>query len=185
MPEPEDKDLLQRLKEGQEQAFVEIYHLYHKRLFSFAIKYLKSRELAQDAVQAAFIKLWENRQKIESSVRGFLFTTARNHILNMIRNDHLRILKKVQLEQQKVMPRNETEEVILYSEYQRILNEGLAELPPGKREIFELKTTGGLTNPEIAEKLGISINTVKSQFYEASRFIREYLARHANIRHGS
>lgn len=143
MPEPEDKDLLQRLKEGQEQAFVEIYHLYHKRLFSFAIKYLKSRELAQDAVQAAFIKLWENRQKIESSVRGFLFTTARNHILNMIRNDHRRILKKVQLEQQKVMPRNETEEVILYSEYQRILNEGLAELPPGKREIFELKTSGG------------------------------------------
>ena len=182
MPENEENISLRQLKLDDERAYEEIYFLYHKRLYSFAFKYLKSRELAEDAVHDTFIKLWDNRQNIQTSIRGFLFTTARNHVMNMIRNHKRKVLKHIQLEQQKTPHRNKTEEVILYSEYQKILARGLDELPEGKKNIFKLKTAQGLTNPEIAAKLGISIHTVKSQYYQASQFIRKYLNKHAGIR---
>jgi len=182
MPEKEEKIAIQRLRAGDELIYREFYHRYNKRLYSFAIQYLKSRELAEDAVQDTFIKLWEHRRDITSSVKGFLFTSTRNHVMNMIRNNKRRTLNKIQLEQENKRPINRTEEVILYSEYQMILARGLEELPAGKREIFELKTVQGLSNDEIASQLEITINTVKSQYYQASKFVKEYLQVHADIR---
>jgi RNA polymerase sigma-70 factor (family 1) len=181
MPDNNEILLLQQLKAGSEQAYEAFYEIYHKRLYSFAFKYLKSRELSEDAVHDTFIKLWENRTSITSSVKAFLFTTARNHVLNMIRNQKRKVVKHVQLEQRKTVSANRTEEVVLYSEYQKILLQGLNELPEGKREIFQLKSVQGMTNREIAENLDISIHTVKSQYYQASKFIKEYLDKHAGI----
>lgn len=173
---------IQQLKSGDEQAYEKIYLFYHKRLYSFAFKYLKSKELAEDAVHDTFIKLWEHRQNITTSIKGFLFTSVRNHVMNMIRNNRKKVLKHIQLENQKTPRLNKTDEKILYSEYQKILARGLNELPDGKKEIFKLKSVQGLTNQEIADKLDISIHTVKSQYYQASKFIREYLDKHADIR---
>jgi RNA polymerase sigma-70 factor (ECF subfamily) len=61
------------------------------------------------------------------------------------------------------------------------LASGLKKLPDGKREIFNLKTVQKLSNQEIADRLNISIHTVKSQYYHASKFIKEYLDKHADI----
>lgn len=176
--------LLQRLKAGSEEAYETIYQLYHKRLFSFSLKYLKSRELSEDAVHDTFIKLWENRLSIHSSLKAFLFTSARNHVLNMVRNRKRKIVKQIQLEKRTPDATNRTEEVILYSEYQHIYRRGLEQLPEGKREIFRLKTEQQLTNREIATMLDITIHTVKSQYYEATKFIKEYLDVHAGIHPG-
>lgn len=179
-----DKDtdqILIQLRLGDEQAYEKIYHLYHERLYCFAYTYLKSRELSEDAVQDAFIKLWENRSSISSNIKAFLFTTTRNHVLNMIRNQKRTVLKSVKYEQQKSSRSNQPEYIVLYSQYQDILDKGLNQLPEGKREIFNMKSDLGLTNNEIANELGITIHTVKSQYYQASKFIREYLSRHAEI----
>ncbi len=184
MPEKEENIDVRRLRDGDVQAFRKFYHRYNKRLYSFAFQYLKSRELAEDAVQDTFIKLWEHRRQIHSNVKGFLFTSIRNHTLNMIRNNKKRILKKIRLEQQKKQPVNSTEEVILNSEYQKILKRAVDELPPGKREIFELKTVQGLSNEEISFELHVTIHTVKSQYYQASKFIKKYLEKHADIKAG-
>lgn len=181
MPEFDDNILLAQLKSGSDQAYEIIYHRYHKRLYSFVYKYLKSRELSEDAVHDVFIKLWDNRLSITSNMKGFLFSSAKNHVLNMIRNNKRKVLKHVQMEQQKSTSSNRTEEIILYSEYRRILLEGLQELPSGKRAVFEMKSESEMSNSEIAEKMGITENTVKSQYYQASKFIKQYLSDHAGI----
>lgn len=181
MSEKEEKRILRRLKLGDNGVFEELYLRYHKRLYGLAFKYLKSRELAEDAVHDTFIKLWEKRSSIHSDLKGFLFTSVRNHVLNMIRNHKRKVLKHIQIEQQRKKSSNKTEDVIIYSEYQQILARGLKELPDGKREIFNLKTVQKLSNQEIADQLGISIHTVKSQYYHASKFIKEYLGEHADI----
>lgn len=181
MSDIEENIALQQLRAGNEEAYEKLYHCYHKRLYSFAFKYLKSRELAEDAVQDTFIKLWEHRKTITISIKGFLFTSARNHVMNMIRNKKRKVLKHIQLEQQETNTSNSTEEVILYSEYQQIFARGLEKLPDGKKEIFRLKTVQGLSNQEIASRLDITIHTVKSQYYQASKFIKEYLNEHAGI----
>lgn len=180
-PEKEHR-ILQQLQAGNEDVFEALYHRYHKRLYSFVFKYLKSRELSEDAVHDTFIKLWEHRRDIDSNVKGFLFTSARNHVMNMIRNNKRKVLKQVQIERSRKKSANKTEEVILYSEYQQILAKGVQKLPEGKREIFQLKTVHELSNREIAERLDITIHTVKSQYYEASKFIKKYLDKHAGIK---
>ncbi len=181
MSEKEEKRILRRLKLGDNDVFEQLYHRYHKRLYGLAFKYLKSRELAEDAVHDTFIKLWEKRSSIHSNLKGFLFTSVRNHVLNMVRNNKRKVLKHIQIEQQRKKSTNKTEDVIIYSEYQQILARGLKELPDGKREIFNLKTVQKLSNQEIADRLDISIHTVKSQYYHASKFIKEYLDKHADI----
>lgn len=182
MPEKEENFTIQQLRLGDEKTYEKLYHIYHKRLYSYAFKYLKSRELAEDTVHDTFLKLWEHRQKISTNIKGFLFTTARNHILNLIRNKKRQVLKHIQIEQQRAKSSNKTEDLILYSEYQKILSAGLEQLPRGKRDIFKLKTVQGLTNSEIADQLNITIHTVKSQYYDASKFIKGYLHEHAGIK---
>lgn len=184
MQEQDENRIIQQLRSGDEEAFERLYRTYHKRLYSFVFKYLKSRELAEDAVHDTFIKLWMNRTRVTKNIRGFLFTSARNHVINMIRNNKRKVLKHIQIAQQKSASGHKTDDIILYSEYQKILARGLEELPPGKREIFKLKTVQGLANGDIARQLDISIHTVKSQYYEASRFIKKYLDDHADIRTG-
>ncbi len=181
MPEKDDQILLAKLRSGSDSAYEIIYHQYHERLYSFSFKYLKSKELSEDAVHDVFVKLWDNRQSVTTDIKSYLFTSTRNHVLNMIRNNKRKVLKQIQLEQQKSKPVNRTEEVILYSEYRKILMQGLQELPPGKREVFRLKSENEMSNSDIAEKMGITVNTVKSQYYHASKFIKEYLSEHAGI----
>lgn len=181
MPDYDDTQILHRLRSGDEHAYETIYLRYHKRLYSFAYTYLKSRELSEDAVQETFIKLWENRSSISTNIKGYLFTITRNHVLNMIRNHKKTVLKSIQFERQKASTSSRTEYVVLYSEYQAILHEGLEKLSKGKREIFNMKSELGLTNQEIADKLDITVHTVKSQYYQATNFIRDYLSRHAGI----
>ncbi len=183
MPQTDEQILLAKLKSGSDDAFELIYHQYHKRLYSFAFKYLKSRELSEDAVHDIFVKLWDNRHSINSDIKNYLFSSVRNHVLNLIRNNKRKVLKQIQLEQQKSKAVNRTEDVILYSEYRKILMRGLSELPPGKRDIFQMKSEKEMSNSEIAQKMGITVNTVKSQYYHASKFIKEYLSEHADIPH--
>ncbi|TVR13176.1 MAG: RNA polymerase sigma-70 factor [Balneolaceae bacterium] len=183
MLQNDNQILLAKLRSGSDDAFELIYHQYHKRLYSLAFKYLKSKELSEDAVHDVFVKLWDNRQSVNSDIKNYLFSSVRNHVLNMIRNNKRKILKQIQFEQQKIKPVNRTEEVILYSEYRKILMRGLSELPQGKRDIFQMKSEKEMTNSEIAQKMGITVNTVKSQYYHASKFIKEYLSEHADIPH--
>lgn len=181
MSEKEEHITIQRLKLGDNEVYEKLYHRYHKRLYGLAFKYLKSHELAEDAVHDTFIMLWEKRESIHSNIKGFLFTSVRNHVMNMIRNNKKKVLKHIQIEQERKKSSNKTEDVIIYSEYQQILARGLEELPEGKREIFKLKSVQGLSNQEIAERLDITIHTVKSQYYDASKFIKQYLDDHADI----
>ncbi len=55
---------MRRLKEGDEKAFRQIYLKYHKELYSVAVKYLRTEDLADDAVHDIFVKLWDNRDKL-------------------------------------------------------------------------------------------------------------------------
>lgn len=184
MTKQSDKQLLNRIRLGDEEAYKSLYNAYYKRIYSLAFKYLKSRELAEDAVQETFIKLWENRTAVSVNVKGYLFTSARNHVLNMIRNQKKKIVQKIREEHRASLSSNKTEDVILYSEYRTIYNDALNLLTDGKREIFQLKTFHQLTNQEIADKLNISIHTVKSQYYHASKFIKKHLQTHAGIHNG-
>lgn len=178
MNEEESRYIVAELQKGDEKAFRDIYDKYHKQLYGLALNYLKSKSLAEDAVHDVFIKLWNHRMKLDKNkgVKGFLFTSMKNHVLNMIRDRKREREKNEKYTRLKPVKKNNTAAKLTIKNYKKIFEEGLKKLPEGKQEIFNLKMQEGATNKKIARKLDISVNTVKSQYYKASQFIKSYLS---------
>lgn len=180
----EDSRLAGEIKKGSDHAFEMIYRKYHGQLYGIAIKYLRSQELAEDAIQDIFLKLWSKRQDLDQSlsIRDFLFTMLRNHVLNMIRNDRRRVLKHMSFSEQTKKADDYTPEEATYiSECEDIVEKGIRQLPDGKRVIFKMRRLEGLSNDEVAKKLGISIFTVKTQLYHATKFLRDFIKINAGL----
>lgn len=178
-----DSELVIKIRSGNSEAFREIYDRYHIQMFYIARKYLKSHTLSEDAVQDAYVKVWEKRHTLDEtkSLKGFLFTILKNHVLNMIRDRKDQIVYVSKVQETALPQQNVTEDDIIYQEYEKILEQGKNELSDRKREIFDLKTVEGKSNSEVADILGINIRTVKTHFYLSSRFIKMYLQKHAGI----
>lgn len=178
----DNKRVIQRLRKSDRKAFEQVYWAFRKPVFGLALRYLRDNQLAEDAVQDVFLKLWMNRDKLDSekSLRGFLFSTLKHHVLNMIKTRKRRILRQFEYASVNERKGETPEDVMFYSEADQIIQEGLQQLPEGKRLIFKLKSFDDYSNKEVAVKLGVSIHTVKSQFYRASRFLRKYVSAHTD-----
>ncbi len=177
-----DVTLMKALKKGHRDACSQAYQKYHYQLLQFAKKYVKSSKLAEDAVQDVFIKLWEARERLkeQKSLKGFLYTTLKNHVLNMIRDAHQEIYEAYEPNSGFVDGRNEIEEELIYREYQQVAQEAISHLSAKRRRVFEMKRFTDLTNEQIANKLGVSVSTVKSQYYRGSQLIKSHLKKHIN-----
>lgn len=178
-----DTELSKKILNGNKKAFREIYDRYHVQMYYIAKKYVKIPGLAEDAVQDIFVKLWMKREQLDEtkSIKGFLFTMLRNHVLNMLRDKKKEIISIIDLSQEEFPRCSLTEDEMLYKEYHDILEQGMTELSDRKREIFELRTLKGHTNSEVADLLKINISTVKTHYYLSSKFIRTYLKNHAGF----
>ncbi|MCW9705312.1 RNA polymerase sigma factor [Fodinibius salsisoli] len=179
-----DQQLVQKIRDGDREAFKKLYDRYHKQLYFLAKRYLKDQYLAEDAVQDIFIKIWNKRAKLrESSLKGYLFAMMKNHLIDTIRKQ--KSSTKVKEEFKKVSqqkPRREkTAEKIIYDEYREMVHKALDNLSPEERKVFEMKNFEGLSNAEVADKKDVSVNTVKTQFYLGSKYVRNYLKKHADI----
>lgn len=170
-----NSELLLRLKEGNIIAFDSIYEQYCKRLYAFVIRYVKLDSDAEEIVQEVFIKIWENRSRIDvySSFESYLFTITYNSAINLLRK---RVHEKKYLEHikslQEVNNASELTDDLYFKELNSKLQSLLLELTPRQREIFHLSREEGLTHDEIAKKLGISVNTVKNHIVSVLNFLK-------------
>lgn len=83
---PDGNFLLERLKEGDRNVFTQLFEYYYSGLVIYADRYLHDLESAEDVVQSAFIKLWENRHAIKTvSIRFFLISSVKNSCVDLIR----------------------------------------------------------------------------------------------------
>jgi RNA polymerase sigma-70 factor (ECF subfamily) len=176
-----DNVLVSLIREGNKKAFNVIYERYHKQLYFIALSYFKDPGMREDVVQETFIKLWTFRDNLkeELSLKSFLITCLRNRSLNVIRNNKTK-RKHLQLLQCVDSKRNDVEDKVLLGEYQQILEKGVCQLSPAKQHIFRLRMQG-MNNIEISEDLSLSINTIKFQYSQGSKFMRRYLHDNAGI----
>ena len=179
---PEEKYLVTRLNKGDRQAFEEIYGLYHQPMLTLAQRYLKEPQLAEDAVQDVLSKLWMKRAEIDSggSLRGFIFTALRNHVLNMVKSKKRRILRQFEYSTSNYKESAHPDEEVIFTETEKIVKKGVRTLPEGKKLVYELKLLQGYSNHEIAEQMGISTHTVRSQFAKANKIVQKFVSRHIN-----
>ena len=155
-----------------------LYEKYHSILCFFAYKYTKSYSEAQDIVHSFFEKILDKSIVLENeqALKAYLFSAIRNASLNHIKRDGIKQKhsnytishESFTDDSNYLLDRIEAE--ILYEVFSKI-----EELPKECNKIFKLSYIENLSNQEIAEKLGISVNTVKSQKSRAKQLLRESL----------
>lgn len=172
----EDNVLFLLVKKRDRDAFTSVYQKYHAYLYALALKYLKSSELAEEAVQQVFVKLWETASKLEIEVnlKNYLYTMVKNYILNQFRNNRKIIELNYVNAQSEDIKEDDFLEKMEEREMHEILYKGIDKLPPQKREICKLKLESKYSNQEIADRMNISIHTVKSHYQESVRMLRSY-----------
>ena len=171
-----DEYLLSLLGKGDEQAFTIIYQRYHKLLYVVAYKYLKNDCSAKDSVQQIFYRLWESRSVliINMNLRNYLYTMLKNHLLNEIRNNYMAMEKNYELAQEKVEYEDDLLDNIEKKEIEEQLYLAINGLPEQKKQVCLYKLRGNLSNLEIANKMGISVPTVKTHYAQAVKMLREH-----------
>lgn len=174
-----DEELLYSLKQNNEKAFTIIYERYHKLLYVLGYKYLKNSSTTEDAVQQIFLKLWETRSllTININLRNYLYTMLKNHVLNEIRNKNSAMEKNYEIAQ--FAPKYEDELLAKIEEKELIEHfyKMIESLPKQKREVCLYKLKGNLSNQEIADKMNISVPTVKTHYAQAIKLLRKHFKR--------
>ena len=156
-------ELAKSLRNGCQDAFEKIYHLYHAKIYGFCIRYGLSAVDSEEITQEVFIKIWESREKInpEKNFHSYFLTISRNLVI-----DHIKArIKKQAAEEYKMNflhPVNDVELDMDFRDLQNRIEHTLLKLPERRREVFELSKIHGLSHKEISRQLGISVKTVEN-----------------------
>lgn len=171
-----NKRVLERLKDGDEQAFESIYRAYSGRIYGFLLSTLGDcSSVAEDLLQTFFLKLWEGRSHIdlEKDFNSYLFTIARHLVYKELNkrltHSAITLLEEIDID---VEDDNRADRIIETESLQCYVNCLLDELPRSRREIFILSRFQLLSNKAIANKLSISEKTVETQIYRALKFLK-------------
>ena len=179
----DERSLVLRLIEGDEDAFCELYAAYKNRLIYFDMRFLKSREYAEDIFQDAFAVVWQGRRFInpDASFSAYLYTIVRNRILNQLRDLSNQDKLREQILSQAVNYTNETKDEIIANDLRQFISRALQQLTPRQREIFQMSRERQMSHREIAEVLGISVNTVQESISISLRTLRTYLEKNSIV----
>ncbi len=177
--ELEERETVEKLKKGDLEAFDRIYGLYSAKLYAFGRKYLRSEADAEELVQTVFIKIWENRKKIDSelSFRSWLFTIAYNDICKQFRSRSYLQKYVAETINTGTDASSETEKG---TEYQSVLDQVrkiVDTLPETQKRVFIKSRFEGRPAKEIAEEMNLTPSTVDNYISAALRLIRSGLGR--------
>jgi len=171
-----EKALLQQVAGGDEFAFRQLYMLWQSQLSDFIFRITRSRELSAEIIQDVFLKIWMSRETLSEidNFKSYLFVISRNQALNALRKV-MRNLKEIQnwekINKEQTKAEAEDSKLIKLS----IVDEAIDKLSPRQKEIYLLHRHEGLTYKQIADKLGIGKESVKTHLELAVRSITKYL----------
>ncbi len=168
----DDQQIWSRIVGGNVEALQVLHDRYYYPMWLWTSKYTRDKTLSEELVSDCFIKLWERRQYIviEKSLKSYLYLMLRNQIVSLSRQS--KNILFVGLDKLPDMP---DESEVFRHEYYASLYKAIQRMPEQRRRILELAAFESLTYKEVAEKLNISVNTVKTQMGRAYQFLKEEL----------
>jgi RNA polymerase sigma-70 factor (ECF subfamily) len=172
-----EKDLIVRLKSGDQTAFELLFHYYYPGLVIYSSQFTADQDESEEIVQEFFLRFWQKHQQLIvcDSLKSFLFTSVRNSSLNFLK--HKKIEERYLKELAVLSARHLSYDPDLYvlSELQEKIRSSIECLPEQCRKIFVMNRIQGMKNEEIALELNLSKRTVETQISKALKVLRVQL----------
>lgn len=175
------EDIAEQFRKGDKKAFDLIYTAYSGAMYGICLRYTRCKDDAQEILQESFIKIYKNAHQysLDRPLAAWIKTIVINTALTYIKKNYRFSLKEDDTyfdEHVEMDLMDEDQETL-----KRMLLTFLNRLPDGYRTVFNLFVLENLTHKEIAEHLGISENTSKTQFFKAKKQIQQWVAE-ANLK---
>jgi len=177
-----DLELVTLLKEGDTAAFTEIYRRHWHLLYLHTRKLLGDKDEAKDLVQDVFYTLWTKVKELDvrTNLKGYLYVTARNRVLNVIRDKKGSTFIELIAEEISAMDHSTVQEID-ERELAALIDAEIELLPPKMKLVFELSRKEFLTHKEIAERLDMNEEAVKKQISRSIKTLRLKLGHYAGF----
>lgn len=169
-------ELVERLRNGDLEAFDTLYWKYHKALYSNILKICRDEVVAEDLLQETFIALWEKRHLLDANreISGWLFVVSYNKSVSFLK-------RKLKESNAKLLSQKIGSDIDnsfeLMNDQISLLEKGIEHLSPQKRKVFDLCKLQGKTYEEAAQELNISKHTVKEYLLDAMNFLKDFARR--------
>ncbi|HET7127665.1 MAG TPA: sigma-70 family RNA polymerase sigma factor [Gaiellaceae bacterium] len=171
-----DDAVLALLARSDDSALGELYDRYGGPAYRLALRILRDATLAQDAVQDAFLTAWRTAPSFDprrGGVSSWLMTLVHRRAVDVVRREDRR--RALPLDDAPVAAGDATDETAETRELRRSVQAALEKVTPLEREALALAYYGGLSQSEIAEKLGVPLGTVKSRMFAGLARLRDVL----------
>jgi len=172
-----DEALLALASRNDEAALGELYDRYGRVAYGLALRVLRDRALAEDAVQEAFLAVWRSAGTFlaeQGKPSTWILTLVHRRAVDLVRREERRRAEPLD---ELAQPTGEaTDEEAWLRAQRQVVQEALRKLPAEQREALELAYYGGFTQSELAERLGQPLGTIKSRMFTGLKRLRELLA---------
>jgi RNA polymerase sigma-70 factor (ECF subfamily) len=173
-----DEALISLVASSDDAALAELYDRFGRVAYGLALRILRDDALAQDAVQEAFLAVWRSADRfLAERAKGstWILTLVHRRAVDLVRREERRRGEPLERAPEPVSTSTAEDEAALGFE-RRVVQEALKRLPPEQREALELGYYGGLTQSELAERLGQPLGTIKSRMFAGLTRLRYLLA---------
>lgn len=176
-----ETEIIQGLERGDQQALITLFDSCYRPLCIYALRYLPHFDDAEDVVQEVFVSFWKNKngKRFQGSLRAYLFgAVAKSAIKQASRNKRTSLLETSHFQQTgtDIWAVPDEQEMIRVAER---IDAEVANLPDRSREAFQLVVLENLSYPQVAVRMGVTKNTVKTLYYRAIKQLREQLDEHS------
>ncbi len=156
------------------KEFEQVFDAYYEAIRNYLYYKCSDAELSEDVAQDTFVKLWETRDRVKkASIKAYLYTISGNLLINQLKRNQLRFRFRNMHEGRS---NSENPEYLMQMrEFDNKLQEALAKIPDGAREVFLMNRIDDLKYHEIAERLGIGVKAVEKRMSKAIAILREAL----------
>ena len=172
-----DEALLALCSRADENALGELYDRYGRVAYGLALRIVRDRALAEDAVQEAVLAVWRSAGAFlaeQGKPSTWILTLVHRRAVDLVRREERR--RAEPLEDTDHPTGEATDEEAWLRAQRQVVQEALRKLPPDQREAIELAYYGGFTQSELAERLGLPLGTIKSRMFTGLKRLRELLA---------
>ena len=173
-PEKDDHELLALVQGGSHPAFAELVQRHTERFYRLAFRYLQNKEAAEDVVQDAFLKLWEDPGKWQAD-RNAKFTTWFYRVVVNLCLDWQKRKRPLAINEEMPLAddRETADQAMLRNEEQRVLEQEIAALPERQRTALNLCFDEGLSNQDAADAMGVNLKALQSLIMRAKTTLKE------------